>query len=126
MRKDLVIIPDDEPGVLARLGETAGEAGVNIEALSAFTGQGKGIVHILVDDDEKALQAFTDAGFDVKAARRVCVASIPDAPGELGKACRKLADADLNVEQAYIAAGSKLVIVCDDVDKAKEILGVTD
>lgn len=126
MRKDLVIIPDDEPGVLARLGETAGAAGVNIEALSAFTGQGKGIVHILVDDDEKALQAFTDAGFDVKAARRVCVAAIPDAPGELGKACRKLADADLNVEQAYIAAGSKLVIVCDDVDKAKEILGVTD
>jgi hypothetical protein len=125
MRKDLVIIPDDEPGVLARLGETAGEAGVNIEALSAFTGQGKGIVHILVDDDELALMAFTDAGFDVKAARRVCVADIPDAPGELGKACRKLADAGINVEQAYIAGGNRLVVVCDDVDRAKDLLGVT-
>ena len=38
MRKDLVIIPDDKPGVLARLGECLGEAGINIEACSAFTG----------------------------------------------------------------------------------------
>jgi hypothetical protein len=124
MRKDLVIIPDDQPGVLARLGEAAGAADLNIEGLSAFTGQGKGIVHILVDDDEKALQVFADAGFDVKAARRVCVADIPDRPGELGKACRALAEADINVEQAYIAGGSRLVVVCDDVDRAKEVLGI--
>ncbi len=124
MRKDLVIIPDDQPGVLARLGEAAGEAGINIEAISAFTGQGKGIVHVLVDDDVKALEALTEAGFDVRAARRVVVVDIPDAPGEMGKACRKLADAEVNIEQAYIAAGSKLVIVCDDIDKAKDVLGV--
>jgi hypothetical protein len=122
-RRDLVIVPDDEPGVLARLGEAAGAAGVNIEALSAFTGGGKGIVHILVDDDETALTAFTEAGFDVRAARRVCVAPLEDAPGSLGSACRKLADADINVEQAYIAASNKLVVVTDDVDGAKAVLG---
>jgi hypothetical protein len=33
---------------------------------------------------------------------------------------------DVNIEQAYIAAGSKLVVVCDDVDRAKELLGVAD
>lgn len=125
MRKDLVIIPDDEPGVLARLGETAGEAGINIEALSAFTGQGKGIVHLLVDDDRKALEAFTEAGFDVKAARDVCIAELPDEPGALGGACRKLADADINVEQAYIASGSRLVVICDDIERARELLGAS-
>ena len=124
MRKDLVIIPDDEPGVLARLGEALGDAGVNIEAISAFTGQGKGIVHILVDDDQRALEVLQEAGFDVRAARRVAVATLPDEPGQLGKACRKLADAGVNIEQAYIAAGSKLVVVCDDVDQAKEALGI--
>lgn len=123
-RRDLVIIPEDEPGVLARLGEAAGEAGLNIEALSAFTGQGKGIVHILVDDAERALAVFGEAGFDVKAARRVAVADIPNRPGELGAACRKLAEAGVNIEQAYIAAESKLVIACDDVDRAKEVLGI--
>lgn len=123
-RRDLVIIPDDEPGVLARLGETAGEAGINIEAISAFTGQGKGIVHILVDQAEKAYEVFEQAGFDVKAARRVIVANVPDEPGGMGAACRKLADAGINIEQAYIAAGSRLVIVCDDVDRAKDLLDV--
>ncbi len=123
-RRDLVIIPEDEPGVLARLGEAAGEAGLNIEALSAFTGKGKGIVHVLVDDADRALQVFDEAGFDVKAARRVAVVDIPDRPGELGRACRALADAGVNIEQAYIAAGSRLVIVCDEVDRAKEVLGI--
>jgi hypothetical protein len=52
--------------------------------------------------------------------------AVPDAPGHLGAACRTLAEANVNIEQAYIAAGSKLVIVCDDVDRAKELLGVTD
>jgi hypothetical protein len=128
MRKDLVIIPDDEPGVLARLGEVLGAAGVNIEAISAFTGQGKGIVHLLVDDADRGLEALQGAGWDVKAARRVAVAPLPDEPGQLGAACRKLADAEVNIEQAYIAAGSKLVVVADEahVDRAKEVLGIQD
>lgn len=121
MRKDLVIIPDDKPGVLARLGEAAGAAAINIEAISAFTGQGKGIVHVLVDDADRAFEVFTEAGFDVRAARSVAVADIPDSPGELGKACRALADAGVNIEQAYIAAGSKLVVICDDVEAAMAI-----
>lgn len=124
MRKDLVIIPEDHPGVLADLGETLGRAGINIEAISAFTGQGKGIVHVLVDEAEQALEVLADAGVDVRAARRVVVVPLPDEPGKLGQATRTLADAGINIEQAYIAAGSKLVIVCDDVDRAKELLGI--
>jgi hypothetical protein len=124
VRKDLVIIPDDRPGVVAELGERLGEAGINIEAISAFTGQGKGIVHVLVDKAEEAVGVLRDAGFDVRAARRVVVVPLPDEPGQLGRATRTLADAEINIEQAYIAGGSKLVIVCDDVDRAKELLGV--
>jgi hypothetical protein len=124
VRKDLVVIPEDRPGVVAELGECLGEAGINIEAISAFTGQGKGIVHLLVDRADDAVQILRDAGFDVRAARRVVVAPLPDEPGHLGRATRALAEADINIEQAYIAAGSKLVIVCDDVDRAKELLGV--
>ncbi|WP_165404052.1 ACT domain-containing protein [Egicoccus halophilus] len=123
MRKDLVIIPDDEPGVLARLGETLGTADINIEAISAFTGRGKGLVHVLVDRADDAVQVLREAGFEVKASRDVAVAALPDAPGQLGDACRRLADAGVNIEQAYIAAGSHLVVVSDDVERARQILG---
>jgi hypothetical protein len=126
VRKDLVIIPDDHPGQLARLGEVLGGAGINIEAISAFTGQGKGIVHVLVDRADEALGVLEEAQITVRAARRVVVVPLPDEPGHLGSACRVLADAGVNIEQAYIAAGSKLVVVCDDVDRAKELLGVAD
>jgi hypothetical protein len=126
MRKDLVIIPEDHPGVLADLGEILGRANVNIEAISAFTGEGKGVVHVLVDDDVRAVEVLREAGLEPRAARRVVVAPLPDEPGQLGDACRKLADAGVNIEQAYIAADSKLVVVCDDVDRAKELLDVSD
>jgi hypothetical protein len=107
MRKDLVIIPDDEPGVLARLGETLGAAGVNIEAISAFTGQGKGIVHLLVDDADRGLgrPAGDQVGRQGRPTGRGGPA--PDEPGQLGIACRKLADAEVNIEQAYIAGGEQ-------------------
>lgn len=126
MRKDLVVIPDDTPGQLARLGEVLGAAGINIEGISAFTGQGKGIVHLLVDRADDALEVLAADGIEVRAARRVVVAPLPDEPGHLGAACRHLAEAGVNIEQAYIAAGSQLVVVCDDVDRAKELLGVVD
>ncbi len=124
MRKDLVIIPEDNPGELARIGELLGAAGINIEAISAFTGKGRGIVHVLVDRADEALQVLQEAGLEVAAAREVVVVPLPDTPGELGGATRRLADAEVNIEQAYIAAGSKLVVVCDDVARAKDVLGI--
>ena len=121
MTKDFVLIPDDQPGVLARMGETLGAAGINIEGISAFTGEGKGIVHILVEDAEHALATLAEAGFDVRAARDVLLLDIEDRPGALGAVCRKLADAGVNIEQAYIAAGYRLVAAVDDIDKARDL-----
>ena len=122
MRKDFVLIPDDQPGVLARLGEAAGKAGINIEGISAFTGQGKGVVHVLVPDAEAALQALSDAGLDVRAARDVIVVDIEDRPGALGEFTRRLADENINVEQAYLATNNRLVLVVDDTERARTLL----
>jgi hypothetical protein len=119
MRKDFVLIPDDQPGVLARLGEAAGAAGINIEGISAFTGEGKGVVHVLVPDAEEALRVLGEAGFNVRAARDVLVVDIEDRPGALGEACRKLADAGVNIQQAYLATGSRLVVAVDDLEAAR-------
>jgi hypothetical protein len=43
-----MVILDDKPGELARLGEVAGAARVNIDGFAAFTGEGKGVVHVLI------------------------------------------------------------------------------
>jgi hypothetical protein len=120
--RDLTFIPDDEPGVLARLGEVAGKAGIDILGVSAFTGEGRGIVHILVEDAEPALGVLTDAGFDVRAAREVLVVRMEDRPGALGEVCRRLADGGVNVQQAYTAAADRLVLAVDDLDTARRLV----
>jgi hypothetical protein len=122
--KDFVLIPDDQPGVLARLGKAAGEAGINIEGISAFTGEGKGVVHVLVEDAEAALETLSAAGFDVRAARDVLVVEIQDRPGAMGEVCQKLADVDVNIAQAYIANGFRLVLAVDDIERGREVLGL--
>jgi hypothetical protein len=122
--KDFVLIPDDRPGVIARLGEAAGAAGINIEGISAFTGEGKGVVHVLVEDAEAALATLSEAGFDVRAARDVLVIETEDVPGAMGRVCRKLADADVNIAQAYIANGTRLVLAVDDIERGREVLGL--
>lgn len=124
MYKDFVLIPDDQPGVLARLGEACESAGINIEGVSAFTGEGKGVVHVLVPDADAALSALSDAGLDVRAARDVLVVDCPDSPGAMGRICRRLADAGLNIQQAYLATQNRLVVAVDDIDRARELMAV--
>lgn len=123
MHRDFTLVPDDQPGVLARLGEAAGAAGINIEGISAFTGQGKGVVHVLVEDAEGALDVLSAAGLDVRAAREVLVVEIEDRPGALGEVCRRMAEGGVNIQQAYTAAGgSRLVLAVDDVERARALL----
>lgn len=125
MAYDVTLIFDDRPGELARLGEVAGAAGVNIEGLAAFTGEGKGVVHVLVADDrlERLTDALTRAGMSVADEREVFVVSVADEPGALGEVARRLADANVNIDLAYTTFGGvRLVFSTDDVRLAREAL----
>jgi hypothetical protein len=125
MPTDLTLILHDQPGELARLGEVAGAAGVNIRGLAAFTGEGSGVIHILVDDDvvPRAREALKRAGLGVADEREVLVVDILDRPGSLGELARELAEANVNVDLAYTTFGGiKIVIATDDLDNARAAL----
>ena len=125
MPKDLTVVLQDRPGELARLGQATGEAGVNLQGMCAFTGEGRGIIHILVDDDKAAVarRALEEAGMGVADEREVLVVDIEDRPGTLGELARSLAEASVNIELAYTTFGVKLVIATDDIDSARAALG---
>src|SRR5712671_6434767 len=71
MPTDLTVILEHRPGELARLGEVTGEAGVTIHGLAAFTGEGRGVVHVLLDDEAVARcrAALESAGIGVADER---------------------------------------------------------
>lgn len=125
MAHDVTVILDDQPGELARLGEVAGAAGVNLDGFAAFTGEGKGVVHVLVADEWLATlrDALGAAGMGIADEREVFVVSVANEPGALGEVARRLADAHVNIDLAYTTFGGvRLVFGTEDVLNARQTL----
>jgi hypothetical protein len=120
MAKDLTVTLEDRPGALADLGEATGGAGVNIEGVSAVTTEGRGIIHVLVEDVGAAREALEGAGLEVVDERDVLVVEVEDRPGTMGGIARRVADAGVNIELAYTTFGRvRLVLGVDDLEKAR-------
>ncbi|HET8759002.1 MAG TPA: ACT domain-containing protein [Solirubrobacteraceae bacterium] len=126
MPVDFTLILDDRPGELARLGTILGDAGVNIGGLAAFTGEGRGVIHVLVDDEAKsrASAALRQGHMGVADEREVLVIDVVDRPGTLGELARELAAANVNIDLAYttFGGGVKIVIATDDLESARAAL----
>ena len=105
MATEIVIETQDRTGVIAAIGELFGERRVNIRAAAAFTHEGRGFLHFVVDDPDRAIAALQPAGWNVVQRREVLAVSLDDRPGELGRYARRLADAGINISTLYMAAG---------------------
>jgi hypothetical protein len=118
--KDLTVILDDKPGALADLGDATGAASINIEDMCATTREGKGEIHILVEDAAATQEALEGGGMEVSGDRDVLVVEVEDRPGTMAAVARKLGDAGVNIEFAYTTFGGvKLVLGVDDLEKAR-------
>jgi hypothetical protein len=123
MAKDLTVVMENRPGKLADLGEATGRAGVNIEGLCAMVGDGKGFIHILVDNAAVAREALEAAGIDVADERDAVIVDLHDKPGAMGEIARDLAEAGVSIDVAYtIFSGVRLVVVTEDIEKARAAL----
>jgi hypothetical protein len=127
MAKDLTVSLEDRPGALADLGEALGNAGVNIEGICGLGVEGRGIIHVLVEDAAAARKALEGAGIKVEGEADPMVAEISgraDKPGELGKMARAIANAGVNIQAMYMATHDRGVIVTTDNEKALKALGM--
>jgi hypothetical protein len=123
MATNLTIELEDKPGTLAELGEALGGAGINIEGLCGYASGGKGIVHLLVEDGAAARAALEGAAIDVQDERDVVVVDIEDRPGALGVITRRLSNAGVSLNLAYLATNTRLVLGADDVESVRRAVG---
>ena len=123
MAKDLTITGwgEDRPGVNAEVGEALGAAGVNIEGMYGSGRQGE--IHVLVEDVDAARRAIEGAGFQVSDERDALVVDLEDRPGGWGEVARRIADAGVNIDLNYLATSTRMVVVPDDLEKAREAVG---
>lgn len=122
MAQDLTVILEDRPGTLAEAGEALGREGINIDGACGFPSEGRGVLHLLVEDDQAAKAAIEGTGAEVSAVRDVLIVDVEDQPGSLGAVARKIGDAGVNIDLLYVASNNRLVIGADDLEKARAAL----
>jgi hypothetical protein len=128
MLTEVVVELDDRVGALAEVGEVLGERGVNIRALAVVrVTEGRALAHLVVDPADAAVQALREHGLVPQRVREVLSVTLEDEPGALGRYCRKLADASINLEAVYLAGernGAKeLVLAVSDLQAARGVRG---
>lgn len=98
--KQVSVFLENKEGRLYELCRTLGDAGVNMRALCVAETADYGVVRLIADKPERAVEALREAGFTV-AETDVLAVEIPDRPGGLADVLAVLADAGINVEYLY-------------------------
>ena len=120
--RDIAIPLPDRLGALADAGEALGRAGVSVEGGGAFVSDGRGVAHFLVADAGAAREALGAAGFTSVVDRDVLVQKLDqETPGQLGKICRRMAEAGVNIEVLYSDHANRLILVVDDLERGRRV-----
>ncbi len=99
--KQITVVAESHPGLLAQVSEILAARGINIETLDAETVQDHGIVILTVDRYDEALAALRDAGVPAVSEDAIIV-RIADEPGALAKISRRFHDAGIPVRSVRI------------------------
>jgi hypothetical protein len=121
--KDIAVRLQNRPGTLAAAAAALHRAGIEIHGVCGFAIDGRGLRHLLVEDGEY-VDALAEAGAELVEQRSVVVIPIEPTPGWLGAITARLGEAGVNIEVVYNATGNRLVIVPNDLAKARAALGV--
>jgi hypothetical protein len=124
--EQISIFIENRSGRLAQITSFLGEAGINIRAMSLADTSDFGILRLIVNDVEKAVDVLKQKGFTVRLSHVVAV-EIKDRPGELGGFLTALEEAGLNVEYMYAfvqKSGEHAVVIFrfEDLDRAVEAI----
>jgi len=122
----LAVFLANRPGALARVFEALGNAGVNIQALATSDTVDHTVVRMVVSDPTKALMLLGEAGV-LALETDVLMIETASQPGVLAKIAESLAEAEVNIEYAYLAAGrgserGLIILRPSDVEKARGVL----
>ena len=111
--EQISVFLENKSGRLSEVTAILTESNVNIRALALADTSDFGVLRLIVDDTEKALQAMKNSGFTVSKTNVVAV-EVADRPGGLHDILTMLHEAGLNVEYMYAfvhASGNNAVML---------------
>ena len=116
--KQLSIFVENKSGRLAEITKVIAEAGVDIRAISIADTTDFGILRLILDKPDVAVQALKNANLTVSLTDVIAV-GIDDRPGEFYKAMDVLCREKISIEYMY-------AFISRDKGKANVILRVED
>ncbi|MBD3239588.1 MAG: ACT domain-containing protein [Chitinivibrionales bacterium] len=117
---------ENRKGRLAEVCSLLGETGVNIRALTIAETDEFGVLRMVVDNPDKALQTLRANNF-VASVTDIVAIEVGDRPGGLAAVLKTLNENDLNIEYMYGFVEKKsdnalMVFRFDEPDRAIEVL----
>lgn len=121
--QQISVFVENRPGRLGALCDVLADQGVNIEAIMVPSGTDYGIVHVIVDRHEDALQSLDERGYRTYTSRVLDV-TLDDHPGALARLADHLAENEIDIKYAYSAVGERgrLILSVSDAERASELL----
>ncbi len=124
--EQISIFLENRSGRLAEITGILAQAGVNIRALSLADTADFGILRLVVNSPDKAMQILKENGFTVAKTEMVAL-ELPDRPGGLASILRILQAATINVEYMYafvqkMEDNAIVIFRFDDPERATQAL----
>ena len=125
--KQISVFLENTEGRLCEVTKTLATAGINLRAISIADTADFGILRIIADKTEKAVDTLSAAGFTTRQTDVVAV-EIDDTPGSLAKLMELFQHSQVNIEYLYASlegqVGKAVVIFkLRDHEKGLKILG---
>ena len=121
----IIVSAESKPGVLAKVCDTLGKAGVNIAAICAGDSTGRGKIRLVVSDPARARAALGSAKIRF-GEEPALLLSLDDRPGALADVAARLAAARINIKCAYASSTgggrAQVVLAVANPDKAERAL----
>ena len=120
------VFVENKTGKLVEITGLLGNAGIDLRAMSIADTADFGILRLIVDQPQKALEILTDADCIVSVTQVLAV-QIEDTPGSLSKVLGLLSDNNINIEYLYAFITRKkenayVIFRLEDNDKAAKVL----
>ena len=124
--KQISVFLENTSGRLADVTTLLGENGVNLRAITIADTADFGILRLIVDDNEKALDTLKENGFTAKVTQ-VFAIEIEDSPGGLASIMQILEQNGLNIEYLYATLEKnkdKAVVIfrVEDIEGATKVI----
>ena len=117
--KQISIFIENRKGSLADVCSVLADGGINLRALSIADTQDFGILRIIVENTEKAMEILKKNGYICKT-NSVLAVEIPDMPGAMANVMKVVSVPEVSIEYAYAFVSHKAD------DKAYMIFRVAD